>query len=444
MWHDQTGLPWVGTSPAMPHLSTATVYPAPACSRASTSQPAGERACPSSSSALPWIDPEPFCDALNDLELPGVYFRPTSFEPALRYDPRWGGDHSELSFGAQFTSPTATRSSPVRMGFHLVAALRRLYPGRCEWQPHFDVLMGSSTPASAWMRAKTLSGCALAGKTTRASSAIAGGNTCCMTDVDQVLAAMTPEQKAGPGHDGGAGPDGAGRAYTALTPRGGRLVADLSLGGVVSSSAMSASRRSFAALSADLRKVAAALRRQVHRAGLFIAIDQEGGRVVRIARNVATPRFRATSRLGRPGDPANARVDRRAARIRTDRVRNQHEPRAVLDINNNPRNQVIGTSPSARTPASRSSASSISKACRPAGIMAVEQALSGQGRHRGRLPLLPAHGASRAGVAWGPSSSCRFRPPRMRGASQGSCPRTPISPPSTHGRRPAGHPSPRS
>jgi beta-N-acetylhexosaminidase len=146
MWHDQTGLPWVGTSSAVPHLSTATVYPG-ACLLEGVNVSAGRgTGLPFEQFGAAWIDPEVLCDALNDRELPGVHFRPTSFEPAQRYDPRWDGGRSELCFGAQIHVTDRDALAPVRMGLHLVAALRRLSPGRCEWQPHFDVLMGSSTP----------------------------------------------------------------------------------------------------------------------------------------------------------------------------------------------------------------------------------------------------------------------------------------------------------
>ena len=146
MWQDQTGLPWVPTSPAMPHLSTATVYPG-ACLLEGVNVSAGRgTGLPFEQFGAPWTDPEVLCDALNDLELAGVHFRPTSFEPAQRFDPRWQGGRSELCFGAQIHVTDRDALAPVRMGLHLVAALCRLFPGRCEWQPHFDVLMGSSSP----------------------------------------------------------------------------------------------------------------------------------------------------------------------------------------------------------------------------------------------------------------------------------------------------------
>jgi uncharacterized protein YbbC (DUF1343 family) len=146
MWHDETGLPWIPTSPAMPHLSTAIVYPG-ACLLEGVNVSAGRgTGLPFEQFGAPWIDPDLLCDALNALALPGVRFRPASFEPAQRYDPRWGGAESVLCFGAQIHVTGRDALAPVRMGLHIVATLRRLFCDRCEWQPHFDVLMASSAP----------------------------------------------------------------------------------------------------------------------------------------------------------------------------------------------------------------------------------------------------------------------------------------------------------
>jgi uncharacterized protein YbbC (DUF1343 family) len=144
MWFDETGLPWVPTSPAIPHLSTAIVYPG-ACLLEGVNASAGRgTGLPFEHFGAAWIDPDRLCEALNATGLPGVRFRPTSFEPAQRYDPRWEGARSELCHGAQIHVTDRDRLEPVRMGLHIIAALRRLHPESFRWQPHFDVLMGSS------------------------------------------------------------------------------------------------------------------------------------------------------------------------------------------------------------------------------------------------------------------------------------------------------------
>src|SRR5690606_12503769 len=82
MWFDQTGLPWVPLSPAMPHLSTAVVYPG-MCFLEGTNLSEGRgTALPFECAGAPWLDGYRLAQDLNALELPGVRFRPLNFVPS--------------------------------------------------------------------------------------------------------------------------------------------------------------------------------------------------------------------------------------------------------------------------------------------------------------------------------------------------------------------------
>jgi beta-N-acetylhexosaminidase len=77
--------------------------------------------------------------------------------------------------------------------------------------------------------------------------------------------------------------------------------------------------------------------------GLFIAIDQEGGRVARLTEQTGFTEFPAAMAIGATGDAENAyrmasamAVEMRAVGINIDFA-------PVLDVNNNPANPVIGT-----------------------------------------------------------------------------------------------------
>ena len=77
--------------------------------------------------------------------------------------------------------------------------------------------------------------------------------------------------------------------------------------------------------------------------GLFIAIDQEGGRVARLTEQTGFTEFPSAMAIGATGDAENAyqmasamAVEMRAVGINTDFA-------PVLDVNNNPANPVIGT-----------------------------------------------------------------------------------------------------
>ncbi|MGQ9768886.1 MAG: exo-beta-N-acetylmuramidase NamZ family protein, partial [Anaerolineae bacterium] len=81
MWFDETGLPWVPTSPAMPHLSTAIVYPGTCFIEGTNLSEGRGTALPFEVVGAPWLDGHALAHALNQLALPGVRFRPTQFEP---------------------------------------------------------------------------------------------------------------------------------------------------------------------------------------------------------------------------------------------------------------------------------------------------------------------------------------------------------------------------
>jgi uncharacterized protein YbbC (DUF1343 family) len=75
MWFDQTGLPWVMPSPNMPTLDTATVYPGMCLLEATNISEGRGTTRPFEVFGAPFIDAENFSREMNNLKLPGVYFR---------------------------------------------------------------------------------------------------------------------------------------------------------------------------------------------------------------------------------------------------------------------------------------------------------------------------------------------------------------------------------
>jgi uncharacterized protein YbbC (DUF1343 family) len=138
MWFDETGLPWVPTSPAMPHLSTATLYPG-LCLLEGTNVSEGRgTALPFELCGAPWIDGRALAEQLNALSLPGVRAR------AARFAPCAGQFAGETCSGIQLHVTGRDALRPLTLGLHLIAALRDLHPDRFAWRPsHFDHLAGS-------------------------------------------------------------------------------------------------------------------------------------------------------------------------------------------------------------------------------------------------------------------------------------------------------------
>jgi uncharacterized protein YbbC (DUF1343 family) len=127
MWFDQTGLPWLPTSPAMPHLSTAIVYPGACLIEGTVVSEARGTSLPFEQLGAPWIDAQRLARELNALPIPGLHCRPTSFEPVA-------GKHAgQQCFGVQLHVTERQALQPVRMGLQLVATIKRLYPAEFAW-----------------------------------------------------------------------------------------------------------------------------------------------------------------------------------------------------------------------------------------------------------------------------------------------------------------------
>ncbi|MGC9396475.1 MAG: DUF1343 domain-containing protein, partial [Anaerolineae bacterium] len=131
--------------PAMPHVSTAVVYPG-MCFLEGTNVSEGRgTALPFEVCGAPWIDGAVLAAYLNGLALPGVRFRPTELLPAAS---KYAG---EICRGVQIHVTDRVAFRPVTMGLHLLAALKALYPAEFAWlpqswegaHPHIDLLAGT-------------------------------------------------------------------------------------------------------------------------------------------------------------------------------------------------------------------------------------------------------------------------------------------------------------
>jgi uncharacterized protein YbbC (DUF1343 family) len=143
MWVDETALPWVPTSPAMPHLSTAVVYPG-MCLLEGTNLSLGRgTALPFEVCGAPWLDGYALAAALNELQLAGVRFRATVFTPSA-------SNHAGSEcHGVQVHVTDRDAFRPVEMGLHLLAVTRCFSGDAWTWNPHFDRLTGDSGIRSA-------------------------------------------------------------------------------------------------------------------------------------------------------------------------------------------------------------------------------------------------------------------------------------------------------
>ncbi len=150
---------------------------------------------------------------------------------------------------------------------------------------------------------------------------------------DRLLAAMTVEHKIGQvmmvGFDG-----------VQVSPELQEMITQYHLGGVVEFTRNVASRGQLAQLNGDLQRAA----RASGHPGLFISVDQEGGRVARLQAQAGFTEFPSAQQVGASQDPV--RTARRVAQAMAEEMQAvgiNMDLAPVLDVNNNLANPVIGS-----------------------------------------------------------------------------------------------------
>ena len=118
-----------------------------------------------------------------------------------------------------------------------------------------------------------------------------------------------------------------------------RMITDYHIGGVILFARNVQSPEQVARLTNELQTIAL----ESGHPGLFIAIDQEGGRVARLTESAGFTEFPSAMAIGATGDPENAyrMATAMAAEMRAVGINVDFAP--DLDVNNNPSNPVIGT-----------------------------------------------------------------------------------------------------
>ncbi|MBN1565422.1 MAG: DUF1343 domain-containing protein, partial [Anaerolineae bacterium] len=151
MTWDDTGLPWIPPSPAMPHDSTVQQYPG-ACLIEGTQLSEGRgTALPFEVVGAPWINAVQLADHLNAQQWPGVVFRPHTFMPT---DSKWRG---AMCHGVQVHITDMAVWRPIAVWLGVIREICLLYSDQFAWLPpqstgveagefhHFDRLVGSDT-----------------------------------------------------------------------------------------------------------------------------------------------------------------------------------------------------------------------------------------------------------------------------------------------------------
>ena len=148
LWFDETDAPWVIPSPNMPTLDTATVYPGTVLVEGTMISEGRGTTRPFELNGAPYVDAYELAEELNHLQLPGVHFRPHSFQPTFQ---KHAG---RLCHGVQIHVRSRESFKPVITGVALIKSIHDLYPHDFLWKdpPYeyvydrlpFDVIAGTT------------------------------------------------------------------------------------------------------------------------------------------------------------------------------------------------------------------------------------------------------------------------------------------------------------
>ena len=147
-WHDETDAPWVLPSPNMPTLDSATVFPGTVHFEGTQVSEGRGTTRPFELIGAPYIDPDDYADALNALNLPGVFFRSCAFQPTFQ-------KHAGVTCGGvQIHVTDRDVFEPVFAGVAMVKLIHDMYPNEFRWKvpPYeyvydknpFDVIAGTN------------------------------------------------------------------------------------------------------------------------------------------------------------------------------------------------------------------------------------------------------------------------------------------------------------
>jgi uncharacterized protein YbbC (DUF1343 family) len=138
MTFEETGLPWIPTSPQIPEADTAFFYPTTGFIGQLSMVSIGiGYTLPFKVVGAPWIHADNFSEKLNALHLPGVLFCP------FRFRPFFGKFKSETCQGVKIVITDTRNYLPVTTQYAILGVLKSLYPS--QFRAAIDALKESKT-----------------------------------------------------------------------------------------------------------------------------------------------------------------------------------------------------------------------------------------------------------------------------------------------------------
>ena len=131
LWYDETKLPWIKPSPNIPDLNTAIIYPGMCLLEATNLSEGRGTKKPFKKFGAPWINKQDLTQELNNLNLPGVVFKPITFIPTpikgMSNDPKY---KNQVCHGAEIILTDRDKFLSVATGMSILRIINDKYPTR--------------------------------------------------------------------------------------------------------------------------------------------------------------------------------------------------------------------------------------------------------------------------------------------------------------------------
>ncbi len=137
MWFDETNQTWINPSPNMRSLTEATLYPGIGLLETTNLSVGRGTDTPFEIIGAPWLDGQKLAAHLNQQNLAGVRFIPVKFKPnaSVFKDEECSGVNILITNRATF--------KPVRTGFEVALALRKLFPNEWKYEKYDRLLVNA-------------------------------------------------------------------------------------------------------------------------------------------------------------------------------------------------------------------------------------------------------------------------------------------------------------
>ncbi len=144
MWYDETGVPWTATSPNMPTLETAILYPGTCLIEGTNLSEGRGTDSPFLTIGAPYINGKTWLNELPKEVLAGIEAEPISFTPKRIENKVLNPKYKDVRCnGLHFQITDRTKLRPIELAVALLCAAQKLYPEKFELRRYLDNLWGN-------------------------------------------------------------------------------------------------------------------------------------------------------------------------------------------------------------------------------------------------------------------------------------------------------------